>query len=155
MPHHGDLYRRALRFEGSRVAASDLTQDTLERALRRFQAFRTGSNVRAWLFTIMYHLFCDERRRSRQSLEAIGPGDAGAEPESAPPWQNISSDVLQRAVQGLDLGQREVVERRWAQGNSYQRISQELGIPLGTVGTRLLRAHRRLRDVLDRPCANG
>jgi RNA polymerase sigma-70 factor, ECF subfamily len=152
MPHHGDLYRRALRFEGSRVAASDLTQDTLERALRRFQAFRHGSNARAWLFTIMYHVFCDGRRRSRQALAAIPPGGAAVEPESPPHWQNISSEIVQRAVQGLDLGQRAVVELRWVQGSSYQRISQKLGIPLGTVGTRLLRAHRRLRELLDGPC---
>jgi RNA polymerase sigma factor (sigma-70 family) len=136
--------------ERSDAAASDLTQDTLERAFRRFRAFRQGSNARGWVFTIMYHLFCDSRRRRRREvLEGDLPFGAIAESGSTAPAEAIGADALEGAVARLDLVQREVVELRWAEQCSYQMISEQLGIPVGTVGTRLSRAYRRLRAVLD------
>jgi RNA polymerase sigma-70 factor (ECF subfamily) len=150
LPHRGALYRRALRLARSRDAASDLTQDTLERAFRRFQGFRKGSNVRGWMFKIMYHVFCDgRRRRRREVLDEDLPTLPDTAPDTTPRFDVIGAEALRSAVARLELGQREVVELRWAQRCSYQMISQQLGIPLGTVGTRLSRAYQRLRAVLD------
>jgi RNA polymerase sigma-70 factor (ECF subfamily) len=66
-------------------------------------------------------------------------------------WEFIRVEALWRAVGRLERSHREVVVLRWSQGCSYQMISQQLGIPVSTVGTRLLRAHRKLRVVLDPP----
>jgi RNA polymerase sigma-70 factor, ECF subfamily len=150
-PHLNDLFVRALRFERSPVEACDLVQDTLERGLRHFAQFRPGTNIRVWLFTIMFHLFIDRcRRRSHEQL--MEPFDADAmpalEPEPANPWEGIGESQLREALGRLEPPFREIVELQCQGHFSYREISERLQIPLGTVGTRLLRARRKLRSLL-------
>jgi RNA polymerase sigma-70 factor (ECF subfamily) len=150
-PHLNDLFVRALRFERSPVDAWDLVQDTLERGLRHFGQFRPGTNIRVWLFTIMFHLFIDRcRRRSHEQL--MEPFDAdevpAPEPEPASPWEGLNESHLRQALSRLEPPFREIVELHCQSRCSYREISQRLNIPLGTVGTRLLRARRKLRSLL-------
>ena len=140
-----------MRFERSPVDAWDLVQDTLERGLRHFEQFRPGTNVRVWLFTIMFHLFIDRcRRRGHEQLMEPFAADelAAPEPEPASPWEGVSEAQLRHALDRLESPFREIVELHCERHYSYREISERLQIPLGTVGTRLLRARRKLRSLL-------
>lgn len=151
LPLVHELRLRALRFERSPAEANDLVQDTLERALRSFDQFRRGTNVRVWLYTIMFHLFIDRcRRRSHETrLEPDEAEDLAApEPEAPSPWDGVTEDQVRAAIGRLDSPFREIGTMHWVDHRSYREISEQLAIPLGTVGTRLLRARRKLRGML-------
>jgi RNA polymerase sigma-70 factor (ECF subfamily) len=152
-PHLHDLFIRALRFERTPVDACDLVQDTLERGLRHFDRFRTGTNVRVWLYTIMFHIFIDRcRRRSHEQLmEPVEAEELPApEPEPGHAWDGINDAQLHSALSRLESPFREIVQLHCQSHCSYKEISERLSIPLGTVGTRLLRARRKLRSLLER-----
>jgi RNA polymerase sigma-70 factor, ECF subfamily len=145
------LFGKAMKFEGSAQNARDLVQDTLERALRSFERFRPGTNLKAWLMTIMYNLYIDRYRRRRHEIATcprVMVRLPSPDPDPVPEWQEISTDEVVQAVQLLDASARTVFERHFVQRQSYREISAELGVPQGTVGTRLLRARRKLREAL-------
>jgi RNA polymerase sigma-70 factor (ECF subfamily) len=126
-PHFNDLFVRALRFERSPVDAWDLVQDTLERGLRHFHQFRPGTNIRVWLFTIMFHLFIDRcRRRSHEQL--LEPVDAeelpAPDPEPTSPWDGLSEADLRDALARLESPFREIVELHCERHCSYREISE-------------------------------
>ena len=151
LPLEPYLYGKALKFEGSAPNARDLVQDTLERALRCFDRFRPGTNLKAWLMTIMYNLYIDRYRRRRHEVATcprLMVRLPSPDPEPAPEWQEISTESVEQAVQLLDPPARSVFERHFVHKQSYREISAELGVPQGTVGTRLLRARRKLREHL-------
>jgi RNA polymerase sigma-70 factor (ECF subfamily) len=153
-PHHHELFVRALRFERSPVDAWDLVQDTLERGLRHFGQFRPGTNVRVWLFTIMFHIFIDRcrRRTHEQLMEPVQAEELPApDPEPTTAWEGINDLQLRAALDRLESPFREIVELHCESRCSYKEISERLRIPLGTVGTRLLRARRKLRSLLEEP----
>ena len=145
------LFGKAMKFEGAVQNARDLVQDTLERALRSFERFRPGTNLKAWLVTIMYNLYIDRYRRRRHEV-ATCPRTMvrvpSPEADPVPEWQTISTDDVAQAVRLLDDSSRSVFERHFVHRQSYREISAELGVPQGTVGTRLLRARRKLREAL-------
>jgi RNA polymerase sigma-70 factor (ECF subfamily) len=152
MPLESALFARAMGLERSIQDARDLVQDTLERALRNFYQFQPGTNVKLWLYRIMYNLFVDRyRRRSHElSAESLDDIDLPA-PEADPlaPWQSIDQRQFAAALMRLDPPFRRVLELHFLDERSYRDISQELGIPTGTVGTRLLRARQKFRAALN------
>jgi RNA polymerase sigma-70 factor, ECF subfamily len=146
------LFARAMQLESSRAGADDLVQDTIERALAAADRFKPGTNLRAWLLTIMTHLFIDRRRRSAH--ETLIGGDKLARvaaPDSASPnaWETVSSVDLKRAVEQLQADLRSLVTLYLQGVCSYRQLSDRLGVPPNTVGTRLLRARRRMRSLLE------
>jgi RNA polymerase sigma-70 factor (ECF subfamily) len=151
------LLARALHLELSAAGAQDLVQDTLERALRCSSRFQWGTNLRAWLQTLMFNIFVDRyRQRSHEtSLEPLA-GDylAAAEPDPEPEWRSIEPAVVQEAFAGLPPALRRACELRFELGMGYEEIARRLAVPIGTVGTRLLRARRHLRRVLERQLEN-
>lgn len=150
--HEAVLRGLALRLcGGSRADAGDLVQDTYERALRRQAQYEPGTNLQAWLCTILHHLFLDRcRARSRRPTHA--PIDdvvlAAPEPAREPAWARLTRDDVVAAVARLEPDFRAVYELHTLEGVPYQEISSRLGIPKATVGTRLARARRKLRDLL-------
>jgi RNA polymerase sigma-70 factor (ECF subfamily) len=150
VPVMEDLRLRARQYHPAPADAADLLQDTLERALRRLDTLRPDSNPRAWLYTIMFHLFVDQCRRRRIQQEVLPDNLPAPEPEACPPWQELDAGHVDAALAGMEGPFRQVLELRWRDRCSYQEISTRLRIPLATVGTRLLRGHRRLRVALDR-----
>jgi len=142
-------YARAL--TGDRAWADDLVQDTAERALARWAAFRPNSNLRAWLLTILRHLYIDQLRGRRE---------VAVDEESAP-WRNLEAPQrevdglvlrdLQRALYGLPLEQREVLLLVCVEELTYQEASRALGVPVGTVMSRLSRGREHLRVLLEAP----
>lgn len=139
-------YARAL--TGDRARADDLVQDTLERALVKYHLWQPGSNLRAWLFTIMHNVFINQLR-----AQPAGMTD-GLDDESAlmavRPTQSDWLEVrdLQAALQQLPAEQRAVLLLVGLEQMTYEETSSVLGIPMGTVMSRLSRARGRLRTLL-------
>ncbi len=156
--HQTALYGFALRLSGDPSDAADLVQDTFERALRRLDGLSPGTNARAWLCTILHNLFVDRWRRQsaqpvHQALDERILELPQAEPEPLPAWVHLGPDQVWRAVGQLEEDLREAYLLHVADGLSYQEAGARLGIPASTVGTRLLRARRKLRELLGRPAA--
>ncbi len=153
MSRHADIvaeiprlrrYARAL--TGDVARADDLVQDTLERALGKWPLWRPG-NLRAWLFSIMHNLFVNKLRSPRV---VVYPGD-GALPEL--PTRATQSDALElqdlaRNLSLLSEEQREVLLLVGLEDLSYEDTARILGVPIGTVMSRLSRGRERLRVLL-------
>ena len=152
--HESALRATALRLCRDPAEASDLVQDTFERALRSRDRLRPGSNLRAWLLTILRNLFIDKCRRgareprSELKLELIDSAFALPAPEAEPRWASITGAHLREAVDKLSEDFRSVYLMHALEGRSYAEISTRLGIPGATVGTRLIRARRKLKALL-------
>jgi RNA polymerase sigma-70 factor (ECF subfamily) len=131
--------------------ARDIVQDTLERAYKAWSRKPPGASPRSWLATILRNRFIDSWRRTVLARSVENALEKMAEPpadEPATEWSSITSDQLLAAVDQLDEEFRVVYVMHSIDGRSYQEIATRLGIPRPTVGTRLLRARRKLRDLL-------
>lgn len=131
------------------AGADDLVQDCLERALGRLHLFQPGTNLRAWLFTIMHNLHVNARVRQGRSPEiAVGPSIEGSETVAAQGGGLLLRD-LERALAELPEEQRTVVLLVGLEGLSYRDAADVLGVPVGTVMSRLARGRERLRRLVD------
>ena len=148
------LRSKALRLERGVSDADDLVQDTIERALRSWGRFTPGTNLRSWLHTIMHNLFLDRCRvRNRREL----PEDCAPPPvvqpvgeaEPLPPWERVSLMDIHDLSHSLQRPLQDAVELVFFAGLSYAEAAERLRIPRATVGTRLLRARRQLREMLN------
>ena len=147
------LYARAVRLLRSPPDAWDLVQDTFERALRGYPRFQQGSNLRVWLMTIMQHLFIDRcRKQSREPVAEPIDEEQMATPEPAAGtsagWEQITDQQVADALAQLESPFREVYQLRLLDNCSYDEIAERLTIPRATVGTRLMRARKKLRETL-------
>jgi len=136
-------YARAL--VGDRATADDLVQDTLERAVRKFHLWRPG-DLRAWLFSIMHNVFVNQLKARR-----IAP-DVELDESFAAPMASVGPldlEDMQRALNTLAPEQREVVLLVALEDMSYADVSRALGIPMGTVMSRLSRGREKLRRVMN------
>lgn len=134
-------YARALTSE--RMAADDLVQDTLERACRKFHLFRSGTDLRAWLFTIMHNVYVNQVRASR--LAVAEDEDLAEIPEREREADGLSMRDLDQAIRRLPDEQREVLLLIALEDMSYEEAARTLEIPIGTVMSRLSRAREKLR----------
>jgi RNA polymerase sigma-70 factor (ECF subfamily) len=147
------LYARAIRLLRNPSDAWDLVQDTFERALRGYPRFQQGSNLRVWLMTIMQHLFIDRcRKQSREPAAEQIDDEQIATPESVPRpsggWEEITDEQVADALSRLESPFREVYQLRLLDNCSYDEIAERLLIPRATVGTRLMRARKKLKETL-------
>lgn len=147
------LRRYARVLTGDAWAADDLVQDTLERACSKWLLWRTGSNLRAWLFTLMHNLYLNQRR----ALPALAPLDIDEVQDLLPGAPAPSDDALdlERCLQRLPADQRAVLLLVAMEDMSYEDAARILGIPVGTVMSRLSRARMRLRALMDREPTQG
>ena len=137
-------YARAL--VGDRAAADDLVQDTLERAWAKLHLFRRGTDLRAWLFTVMHNVHVNQVRAARptDTLEDEMPELA----QRAAQGDALLVRDLERALAALPVAQREVLLLVALEDLSYEETARVLGIPIGTVMSRLARAREKLRVLL-------
>lgn len=139
-------YARAL--TGDRFFADDLVQDTLERAWGRLHLWRPGSDLRAWLFTIMHNLHVNQAR-TRRSEDSF---DLRNEPMEFAARQTQEERLeirdLTMALKRLPDEQREVLLLVGLEELSYQEAARVLAVPLGTVMSRLSRGRERLRALM-------
>jgi RNA polymerase sigma-70 factor (ECF subfamily) len=150
--HRVALEGRALWLTKSESDAADLFQETLEHALRGPRRALSPEVVRRWLYTIMYNVFLDRWRAQavRRTVvfdRRLEEQVAHEEPAAVPLWRTIDDDVLYACIARLPHSMKEIVELQ-LEGVSYAELARLLGLPASTVGTRLLRARRRLRDLL-------
>ncbi len=138
-------YARAL--VGDASAADDLVQDTLERAWARAAQWRPGQPLRVWLFAIMHNLRVDQLRRPVLSI-VTDTGDLPDLPVRATQTDHIELADLDRALRQLPEEQRAVLLLVGLEALSYAEVATTLGIPLGTVMSRLARGRERLRAIL-------
>ena len=145
VPYIPNLRRYARALVGDRDGADDLVQDTLERAVRKFHLWRPG-DLRAWLFSIMHNVFVNQLKARK-----IAPDVELDENFAAPMPGATSMDILdlQRALGTLAPEQREVVLLIALEDMSYADVSRTLGIPMGTVMSRLSRGRERLRRAME------
>jgi len=143
------LMRQALALTRDRSSAEDLVQDTIERGLQSWEKFRTGTNVAAWLGTILRNRFVDTYRqaRLRADLKEVASLDEPAE-QLRPIDVFTLADVLNVLVK-LRPRSRQMFSWVYLQRRSYQEIAATAQIPLSTVGTRLFRVRGELRRVLE------
>ena len=134
-------YARAL--TGDAVLADDLVQDTLARAIEKFALWRAGSDLRAWLFSVMHNTFVNQLRAGHPT-EALESDDLEARPR-------VSDGVLidlEKCLRGLPAEQREIILLIGLEEMSYAEAAQALGVPQGTVMSRLSRARTRLAALM-------
>ncbi|HEX4475084.1 MAG TPA: RNA polymerase sigma factor [Polyangiaceae bacterium] len=145
------LEARALRLSRSHTEAEDLVQETVVRALRFESSFEPGTNLRAWLSQILHSIFisgCRRRTRERSALARFA-GDPNLTAQSAPaPVLYLVSNEVDRALRALPGKFLRVVELVDLSDLSYREAADELGIPVGTVMSRLFRARRMLEESL-------
>jgi len=134
-------YARAL--VGERAAADDLVQDTLERAWAKLHLYRRGTDLRAWLFTVMHNVHVNRLRAARpmDPLEDEMPELA----QRATQGDALMVRDLERAVAALPIAQRQVLLLVALEDLSYEETARVLEIPIGTVMSRLARAREKLR----------
>jgi RNA polymerase sigma-70 factor (ECF subfamily) len=147
--HHIPRLRRYARaLTGDRSAADDLVQDTLERALSRFHLWRQGSDLRAWLFTIMHNIYVNQTRsRMRHPHETLDEPSAEALQAREPDWSELRD--IDDALSRLPAEQRAVLLLVGLEQFTYEEAAQVLEVPIGTVMSRLSRGRDRLRLILD------
>jgi RNA polymerase sigma factor (sigma-70 family) len=137
-------YARAL--VGDRATADDLVQDTLERAWAKLHLYRRGTDLRAWLFTVMHNVHVNRVRATRLTdpLEDEMPELA----QRAPQGDGLLVRDLDRAIGRLPAEQRAVLLLVTLEEMSYEEVARTLGIPIGTVMSRLSRARDKLRVMM-------
>lgn len=140
-------YARAL--TGARESADDLVQDTLERAWQKLDSWKRGSDMRPWLFAIMHNLHADQRRQPALVTVELEQAAHAAAPQSLAE-QGMALD-LEAALQLLPAEQREVLLLVVLEEMRYEEVAATLGIPTGTVMSRLSRARERLRQWMEGP----
>ncbi|MCA7085664.1 RNA polymerase sigma factor [Cupriavidus sp. DB3] len=155
--HVPRLRRYARALVHNRELADDLVQDTLERALRHARQYHDGTDLRAWLFTIMHNAFVNQMRGAGMRAthvpmddDTLSDGLSGADWHStaANPAGSLEVRDLDYALQRLPAEQREVVLLIGLESMSYAEVALALGIPVGTVMSRLSRGRERLRSLM-------
>jgi len=159
--HLDGLFGASLRLTRNRTRAEDLLQETFLRAWRSFHTFRPGTNVRAWLYRILMNAYIDGYRKSEREPEVVDQEDVdefylysrvhesedyrrAGNPEEVLLNSLMDADV-KGALQSLPEAFRSVVILADIEGFSYKEIAEILGIPIGTVMSRLHRGRRQLQ----------
>ena len=156
LAHIDSLYGMALRLTRRAADAEDLVQDTYLKAFRSAHQFEAGTNLKAWLFTILHNTFRNDRRdvgRSPVDVDseaverAAGEGPADQSPEQILSRQTLDAD-LQAALDALPDAFRQAVWLRDVEELSYAEIARVLDVPIGTVMSRISRGRRALAEGL-------
>lgn len=147
------LRRFALSLSGTVADAEDLLQATVEKALRNASKFEPDSDLDKWMFRICKNLWLDEWRARKRRGPTVDVTSHGAEP-----WIDGEKDAnnrllveeLKTVLDALSLEHREILELVVIEGFSYKEVSEIVGIPIGTVMSRLARARQKLASLTAR-----
>lgn len=146
--HIPNLRRYAIALLRDRAQADDLVQDTLERALNKYSLFSAGTDLRAWLFTLMHNIFINQVTRNPGKLQTtLNFQEAGSTAEQVEEMV-VARDMTQ-ALQLLPDEQRVLILLIGLEQLSYEQAAQVLQLPIGTIMSRLSRARERLQALLN------
>ena len=156
MPLFASLYNFAHWLAQDRAAAEDLVQETYMKALRGFSSFKQGTNFRAWMYKILRNTFLTTQTglKADASVSLDSDDDKTAEPAAAETPETIllarvQQETIQNALEEkLPVRFREIILLCDLEEMSYQEIGDTLGIPVGTVMSRLSRARKAMRELL-------
>lgn len=144
------LYAAARRLTGNAHDAEDLVQETYMRGYRAFDTYAPGTNLRAWLLAILHNVRADAYRKAGRTAGACELPEDG--PAVDPPQVQLDAELdLERALARLPEMFREAVILRDIEELSYDEIARVLGIPIGTVMSRIHRVRALLRLALEEP----
>lgn len=139
------LRRYACALTLDRDHADELVQDCLERAWDRFDSWQPGTNLRAWLFTIMHNIFLNSIRKQNNAPPLVFLDENEVTAKTRDP---MALRDLETGLAGLSPDQRELIILAGLEQMSYQDISAILKIPVGTVMSRLSRSREKLRQLM-------
>jgi RNA polymerase sigma-70 factor (ECF subfamily) len=149
LPHMQDLFRTAASMLRSRTEAEDAVQEAYLQAWKSFRRFTAGTNCRAWLFGILFHVISHQRRKWLSRFVLREPKTfEGRAVHTAPVPENLTDQEVLAAFKGLPQQFAEVVMLADVHEFSYKEIQESLGIPIGTVMSRLSRGRQLLRAQL-------
>jgi len=153
LPLLDQLYNFARWLTQDASEADDLVQETYVKALRGFSSFQAGTNFRAWMYRILRNSFLSSRTGMKTMVvfdeedSNTVPATASASPESVLLAQ-ANRQLVQEALEQLPVHHREILLLCEVEEMSYQDISEALAVPIGTVMSRLFRARKALREIL-------
>lgn len=148
LPHMRSLLATARRLTRNTADAEDLVQETYLRSFRAFHGYTPDTNIRAWLFTILYRVRADHFRklgRSPRTVELMSDGPAVSPPQDALAG---GQEEIVRALDQVPEAFRTAVVLRDVQDFSYEEIALIMNIPIGTVMSRIHRGRAQLRRIL-------
>lgn len=150
--HYGALYRFALSLTRQETDASDLTQQVFLIWAKKGHQLRDRSKARTWLFTTLHRLFIEQRRRADrfvgEPLDELQPDLPTFSPDRA---RRVDVDTLLAALGGMDEVFRAPVALFYLEDHPYLEIAEILGVPLGTVKSRISRGVAQLQQRLSEP----
>jgi len=141
-----NLHRYACKLTRDSAAAEDLTQDCLARALSRSHRFEPGTNMQAWLTTMLKNLHFNNLQREKH-VTKVELWDHAASVEPSQISRLVFRDV-DRAFDSLTPCQRKVVRLVAIEGRPYQEAAEKLNVSIGTIRSRLCRARERLNNLM-------
>lgn len=150
MPHVDDVFRTALRMTGDRTRAEDAVQETYLQAWKSFDRFESGTNCRAWLFKILFHCVHHQRRKwfrfgtLKDNEEFLEANLTAPEPVA----DDLRDEQILAALERIPPDYKAVVLLVDVEEFAYKEASEILGVPIGTVMSRLSRGRRLLREYL-------
>lgn len=147
----GRLHRLALSWCRNRALAEDLAQEALSKAIAKSGQLRDLEAMESWLFGILANCLTDHYRRYKESLDIDEIEEKHLMSEGTPEDEYLQSEMVlrvRRAIARLPVGQRQVVTLVDLEELSYMEVATILGIPVGTVMSRLCRARQALKDIL-------
>lgn len=155
LPHLPALRRAALRLVREPTAAEDLIQDALLRACRFWHQYQPGTNVGAWLMTILRHCFINDYRKTRRAPVMMQLDDSTHAAKATQPVlgesegvTGLTDEAVLRAIEELRPVYRQALLLSDLEGLSLAEISRRVGIPVGTAKSRIFRARRQARAKL-------
>jgi RNA polymerase sigma-70 factor (ECF subfamily) len=152
LPHLNDLFRTASRVIGDRAQASDLVQETYLQAWKSFHRFTPGTNCRAWLYKILFHVIHHHRRKVFRMSRYVAHEDEPSLEErlafEPPVPHDLSDEDVIAAVEKLPAHYREVLLLVDVEELAYKEAADVLGVPIGTIMSRLSRGRAQLRAAL-------
>lgn len=157
LPHLDSVYRVALRLSGNEAQAEDLTQETMLKAYRAWHQYEEGTNVRAWLLTILRHTFINEYRKAQRAGPTVDVTELEkftvfheiqeSDPEGRFFDQLVDDDIIE-AIDRLPDEFRETLILSDVEGLPYAEIARVTDVPVGTVKSRLYRARQAMQREL-------
>jgi RNA polymerase sigma-70 factor (ECF subfamily) len=153
MPHFARLYNLACWLTHDTIAAEDLVQETYMKALRGFGSFQQGTNFRAWMYRILRNTFLTSKTGLKAAATVGIDDESSFEPATEESPESIllaraQAETIQQALESLPVHFREIILLCDLEEMSYQEIGLALGIPMGTVMSRLSRARKAMRTLL-------
>ena len=148
LPH---LRRFARALSGDAALADDLVQDCVERALNKSHLYDPARPLRTWLYAVLRNLFISGLRRQSRSVVVKTVDDLMEGEDAVPPGQEdrLSASLVAEALNRLPPQQREVIVLVGLEEMSYRDVAEIVGVPIGTVMSRLSRAREALRNILE------